>query len=114
MYFFNLITKINRSGIKKLILDCSHRKHDLSEKDFKDIYELFLSGLSSTNLEKMARIRPGNSQANASFDKLLEDTKGNLNLSFELGCFNNVDSAFAWLRQENLILGNNSNKTTWK
>jgi hypothetical protein len=111
MYFFNLIAKINRLGIKKLILDCSERKHDPSEKDFKDIYELFLSGLSSTNLEKMARVRPRKSPTNSRFDKLLEQTKSNLNLTFEMGCFNDVDSAFAWLRKESLILGNNSKRT---
>lgn len=111
MYFFNLIEKIDRLGIKKLILDCSDRKHDPSEKDFKDIYVLFLSGLTSTNLEKMARIRPGTSPNNPRYDKFLEETKSNLNLTFEMGCFNSVEAAFAWLRKENVHLRNNSKKT---
>ena len=111
MYFFNIIEKIHRLGIRKLILDCSCRKHDPSEKDFKEIYELFLSGLSSTHLEKMARIRPVASFTNVRFDKFMGEIKSNLNLTFELGCFDNVEAAFNWLQKENFHLQNKSNRT---
>ena len=111
MYFFELIEKINRLNIKKLVLDCSSRKHDPSEKDYKDIYELLLSGLSSTNLEKMARIRPVASATNIRFDQYLGEIKSNLNLNFELGCFDNAESAFSWLQQESIPIRNNVKKT---
>ena len=41
MYFFDIIEKINRSNIKKLILDCSRRKHDPSERDYKRYLRAF-------------------------------------------------------------------------
>lgn len=111
MYFFKLIAKIDRLGVKNLILDCSKRKHDPSEKDFKDIYELLLSGLTSTHLEKMARIRPNASPTNARFDKFLDETKSNLDLTFEMSCFNTVEAAFNWLQKESILQQNNSKKT---
>ena len=111
MYFFELIEHINQSGIRKLILDCSCRKKDPSEHDFKEIYALFLSGLNTTGLKKMARIRPVALTTNANFDGYLEEIRANLNLSFELCSFNSVDEAFAWLREENYQFRTNAQRS---
>lgn len=110
MYFFNLIEKINSSGIKKMVLDCSGRMHDPSEKDFKEIYELFLSGVSSTGLEKMARISPPAAPSNIRFDQYLEEMTTSLELGFQLQNFKQVDQALAWLREENIHIRNKQEK----
>ena len=106
MYFFNLIEQINKQGIRKLILDCSARKHDPSERDFKEIYELFLSGLNTTGLQKMARIRPAALFTNANFDAYLDEITVNLNLGFQLCNFSNQESAFIWLSQGSMTYMN--------
>lgn len=100
MYFFDLIERVNQAGVRKLILDCSGRRKDPSEPDFKEIYELFLSGLNSTELERMARIRPVALQSNANFDAYLADITVNLRLRFDLRNFDSAAAAFAWLREE--------------
>ena len=111
MYFFSIIGKLNRLGTKKLVLDCSGRKHDPSEKDFKEIFELFLSGLSSTHLEKMARICPPPTAKNAGFISCLEKMMTYLELGFQLRNFKNTELAFAWLREPDYHFLNNQRKS---
>ena len=110
MYFFGLIEKVNRLKIKKMILDCSRRKHDPSEKDFKEIFELLLSGLSSTGLEKMARICPPATPSNAKFNQYLHEITTYLDLKFQLGNFNSTELALNWLREKNYELQNKQQK----
>src|SRR5687768_1592661 len=79
-YFFNLIESIEKKDIKKLILDCSFRRHHPSDHDFIDIFEMFLGGLSATHLEKMARIMPEVPQTSAKFNYLLQNLITELDL----------------------------------
>ncbi len=100
LYFFGLIEEITRYGIKKLILDVSCRRHDPSETEFKEIISLFLSGLSATELQKMARISPATNATNANFTQILEEMKEDLALGFELCSFMDRETASAWLQKE--------------
>ena len=102
-YFFNIIDLINRKEIKKLVLDCSCRRHNPSVSDFKEIFELFLSGLSTTRLEKMARICPPDLVASTNYNRLLERMIDELDLTFELRNFKHAQDAFCWVKEENSL-----------
>jgi hypothetical protein len=111
MYFFSIIETISKNNIKKIVLDASSRKYDPSDKDFKAIFELFLSGLSATNLQKMARISAPNPAIWAKFNKMLDQIADNLNLNFQVRNFNNEEEAMAWLKEENYSFKSNIQKS---
>ena len=102
-YFFNIIEHINQFDVKKLVLDCSFRRHSPSEDDFREIFELFFSGLSATKLEKLARICPPDPVKSLKYNRLLERIKDELNLRFELRNFKNKESAFSWIKEQELV-----------
>jgi hypothetical protein len=102
-YFFNIIELINRSDIKKLVLDCSCRRHNPTPADFKEIFELFLSGLSTTKLEKLARICPPDLVFSSKYNQLLKQMVYELDLTFELRSFKNTKEAFNWINEENVL-----------
>ena len=111
-YFFSIIDRLRQENIKKLILDCSCRRHHPSATDFKEIFELFLSGLSTSNLQKMARICPQDPKVSLKLGGLLENIKEELDLDFELQNFKTPEAAQSWLVAENnLQEGSRSNKS---
>lgn len=102
-YFFSIIEQLNNRNIKKLVLDCSCRRHHPSETDFKAIFELFLSGLCTTRLEKMARVCPQNPEVSRKLNGLLENMKEEMDLSFELHNFKTLETAINWLREKAVV-----------
>lgn len=102
-YFFNIIEQINKNDIKKLVLDCSCRRVNPTAADFKEIYELFLSGLATTRLEKMARVCPPDPITSAKYNKLLEKLMEDLDAGFELQNFKSPKEAFNWIKTENEV-----------
>ena len=98
--FFRIIDQVKQKGIENIVLDSSHRRHDPSDKDYIEIFELFFSGLSDTGLKKFARICSPHKEINLRFQKYLNDIKEDLKVPFEVKNFNEQEDAMQWLEMD--------------
>ena len=97
---FGIIDQVRSMGIKNLIFDPSCRQTDPSDEHLIAFFELFLSGLAQTNLEKFARVSISDDEREARFRKYINDIKENLKVRFELRHFANPAEAHKWLGLE--------------
>src|SRR5688572_199230 len=96
-HLFDIIARVKSLHIKNLVLDPSSRQFIPSDENFKAFYELFLSALSDTELEKFARISIHNPAIESRFQQYLKEIKENLKVKFELRNFTDLEEAKKWL-----------------
>lgn len=97
---FKIVDQVKSLGIKNLLFDPSCRQCLPSEDNFKAFYELFLSALADTGLEKFARISIADPSSEARFQKLINEIKEVLKVKFELRYFTDLEAARKWLGLE--------------
>src|SRR5688572_7485145 len=99
-FFMGIIDQIKKLKIKKLVMDPSRRRHDPPDADFKEIFELFFSGLSDTEVKMIARVSSKDLVTDAKLLGYLNEIKDDLRLKFTMQNFKDVEAALHWLSQE--------------
>ena len=100
----NSLDKLHRNvvnyDIKKLLLDLRYGLRGLTESQYRELTNEFLQQLSTTRLEKIARILPDNPAREYLVEHYAEVLRQDITVNFEDQSFSNTAEAVAWLLED--------------
>lgn len=94
---------IRNYDLKKVLLDIRSGVPGVSDQQYKELVEHFLSSLSSTRLEKIARLVPENPAREYLIKKSAREMREKLDTPFEDRSFTNKQEAIAWLQSPETV-----------
>ncbi|MFC5271992.1 hypothetical protein [Adhaeribacter terreus] len=97
--FSEIISTLIRCNASKFIIDASHCIINHSDAGFREMMELFVSGLAQTPLRKLARVkRPDSVYANL-FDNFFQEISTAMEVDITFKNFATKEEALAWLEE---------------
>jgi hypothetical protein len=95
--FTAVVDVLNNYNIKKLLFDTSQSQVLVSPREYQHMIRNLTYGLTSTPLQKLARVISPNTARENQLIQLLENLHTQTLLSYELRNFITKDAAYQWL-----------------